>query len=157
MPKLRIALDAKYPGIIAGARGAIQSVRGVAGGALARRGYIEVYSYWRHWPCVIPQHGPGKKHERRITLEPWQHELVARWPHELLRGLLHSDGCRFQNTGTGWSAPRYSFKQVSADIRDIFCVACERVGVRFTLARHTVYVSRVADVATLDQFVGPKR
>ena len=26
---------------------------------------------WKHWLCLFPQHGPGRKHERRIELEPW--------------------------------------------------------------------------------------
>ena len=150
VPKLRLALDAKYPGIIAEARSAIEQVRGVAGGALLRpRNCVEVYSYWRHWPCFIPQHGPGKRHERHIALETWQNDLVARWPELLLRGLLHADGSRFMNTGTAWRAPRYAFKQVSADIRAIFCEARTRLGLRFTQTPHTVYVSRQADVAVL--------
>jgi hypothetical protein len=88
----------------------------------------------------------------------WQIPLVERWPHDLLRGLIHSDGCRFQNTGTNWSSPRYRFDNVSADIRGIFCDACDRIGVRWTTASRTVvYVSRKADVAKLDTFIGPKR
>jgi hypothetical protein len=158
VPKLRIALDVRYPGIIAEAKWAIERVRGVAGNGLERpRRYVEVYSYWKHWPCLFPQHGAGKKHERDITLATSQRELVERWPWELLRGLIHSDGCRFTNTGTKWRAPRYSFKQRSEDIRAIFRFACRQMGMRFTEAPETIYVSRKADVATLDMFVGPKR
>lgn len=120
---------------------------------------VEVSAYWRSWPCLFPQHGPGKKHERPIVLAGWQQALAGRWPQELLRGLIHSDGCRFQNTGRGgWSCPRYSFTNRSADILEIFCRACEQVGVRWTLSgSDTVYVSRKADVAALDRFIGPKR
>ena len=83
--------------------------------------------------------------------------LVARWPALLLRGLIHSDGCRFQNTGRGWSHPRYSFANNSAGIRTIFCDACELMGLRWTASGSTkIYVSRKADVAILDRFVGPK-
>jgi hypothetical protein len=39
-------------------------------------GCTEVTSFSKHWPCLFPQHGPGKKHERRIELTPWQQELV---------------------------------------------------------------------------------
>jgi hypothetical protein len=106
---------------------------------------------------MFPQHGPGRKHERTIELADWQDALVARWPEQLLRGLIHSDGCRFENTGTKWCWPRYSFKQVSADIRDIFCCTCDRLGVNWTEATDTIYVSRKHDVAILDQFIGPKR
>ncbi len=115
---------------------------------------LSVYSKW--WPCVFPQHGEGRKHERPITLAEWQAQLVDQHPGPLLRGLIHSDGCRFINTGTNWSHPRYSFSNRSADIRRIFCDACDRLGLRWTLAPHTVYVSRKYDVARLDELVGPK-
>jgi hypothetical protein len=83
--------------------------------------------------------------------------LVRRYPEALLRGLIHSDGCRFINTGRdGWAQPRYGFKNTSADIRRIFCDACDLLGLRWTTARTTVYVSRKADVARLDEFIGPK-
>ena len=29
---------------------------------------------WKHWPCLFPQHGPGRKHERPIVLEDWQRD-----------------------------------------------------------------------------------
>ena len=38
--------------------------------AVARTGCTEVKSTSKHWPCLFPQHGPGRKHERRIELEP---------------------------------------------------------------------------------------
>jgi len=156
--KLRIFMDAKYPGIIASARGAMTEVKRGAAGALARpRNCVEVYSFWKCWPCLFPQHGPGRKHERHIELADWQRTLVDRWPEQLLRGLIQSDGCRFQNTGTNWAWPRYSFKQVSTDIRTIFCDACDRLGLHWTAARTTIYVSRKRDVAILDKFIGPKR
>jgi hypothetical protein len=107
----------------------------------------------------FPQHGPGKKHERPIVLTDWQQDAVARQPELLLRGLLQSDGCRFQNTGRcGWSNPRYSFTNVSEDIKRIFCSACELLRLHWTSSgEKTIYVSRKADVALLDLFVGPKR
>ncbi len=77
----------------------------------------------------------------------WQQALVDSAPEALLRGLIHSDGCRFQNTGRGWSAPRYSFSTLSDDIKDIFCEACGQFGVHWTRAgRKTIYISRTADV-----------
>ena len=119
---------------------------------------VEVYSYWKQWPCYLPQHDLGKKHERRITLTDWQRTLVERWPRQILRGLIHSDGCRFTNTGRGnWTCPRYAFYQVSTDIQEIFCYACDQLGVHWTKSgERTIYVSRKADVATLDTFIGPK-
>lgn len=113
----------------------------------------------KSWPLLLPQHGEGKKHERKIVLADWQQELVDHHPGLLLRGLIHSDGCRFVNTGRGnWRCPRYSFSNLSADIKRIFCDACDRLDIHWTAAPpKTIYVSRKADVARLDEFIGPKR
>jgi hypothetical protein len=97
-------------------------------GLAHQTGCVQVYSYSKAWPCFFPQHGPGKKHERPILLVPWQEAIVHDDPQRLLRGLLHSDGCRFVNSGrAGWRAPRYAFVNFSADIRRIFCDACDRL------------------------------
>lgn len=158
--RLRIALDGRYPGIIEECAQTIREVRpGAKVNVRARpeNRAVDVSSYWKAWPVLFPQHGPGRKHNRRIVLEPWQEELVALDPDLLVRGLIQSDGCRFMNTGRkGWRHPRYSFSNRSADIRAIFCAARERLDLRWTAAPHTVYVSRKEDVWLLDQVVGPK-
>jgi hypothetical protein len=58
----------------------------------------DVYSCSKHQPCLFPQHGPGRKHERKIELTPWQQELVDldRWP---LSGRL--PGATGQRTACG--------------------------------------------------------
>lgn len=60
------------------------------------------------------------------------------------------------NTGRGWSYPRYSFTNLSPDIRLIFTNACDLLGLRWTTSGVTVYVSRKADVDRMDEFIGPK-
>ena len=119
---------------------------------------VEVSSYSKSWPCFFPQHGRGKKHQRPIRLEAWQWIQVEDHPKPFLRGMIHSDGCRFMNTGRkGWRNPRYSFCNVSTDIRSIFCEACDLLGLAWTYAKpKTLYVSRKADVARMDEFIGPK-
>jgi hypothetical protein len=156
--KLRISLDARYPGIAEECERAIREVMPRNRiGRVDLGTWHELYSYSKTWACLFPQHGPGKKHERDIVLEEWQRGLVVRRPLLLLRGLFHSDGCRFQSTGRGWSHPRYSFANKSEDIKRIFCHTCELVGLHWTRSgEKTIYVSRKADVAVLDRFVGPK-
>ena len=159
--RLRIVLDTRYPGIITSTAAAMRAVRRGVVSVQKRKNQncVDVQAYWKSWPCVLPQHGVGKKHERPIVLTDWQQLLVERWPHELLRGLIHSDGHRFLNTGRGgWVCPRYGFTQASEDIRWIFCRACDLVGVRWTRSgERVIYVSCKADVAILDGFIGPKR
>ena len=158
--RLRIVLDLRYPGILAECEAAMRAVMPTSKVLRQRRETkcFEISSYSKAWPCLFPQHGPGRKHERRIALADWQWRHVVREPGLLLRGLIHSDGCRFINTGRGgWRHPRYTFCNVSDDIRRIFCDACGLLGLRWTVAPpKTVYVSRVADVALLDEFVGAK-
>ena len=165
--KLRVYLDAKYPGIVAECVAAIHSVLPEIKVCQRRRdghhrpgagGDIEVYAYSKAWPCLFPQHGRGKKHLRSIELMAWQERIIENAPGSLLRGLIHSDGCRSMNVGRGgWRCPRYSFSNYSRDIQAIFCAACDRLGLRWTTAPNIVYVSRKADVARMDEFVGPKR
>lgn len=166
--RLRIVLDLRYPKIVDECEAAISKVRpsNAVHRQMRRGGFtqspeftnVEVSAYSKSWPCLFPQHGPGRKHNRKIELSDWQRQLVSRHPQLLLRGLIHSDGCRFQNTGRGWSHPRYSFANRSEDIKAIFCDACDLMSLRWTRSgEKTIYVSRKADVAVLDRFVGPKR
>ena len=119
------------------------------------------------WALAFPQHGPGRKHERPIVLERWQAEITARHPEALLRGLIHSDGCRSVNrfrtklpSGrvVGYAYPRYFFSNLSADIRGIFCEHCDLLGIRWTQSNpRNISVAHRRSVAILDGFVGPKR
>jgi hypothetical protein len=52
--------------------------------------------------------------------------------------------------------PEVRVQQQPEDILRIFAEACALVGVRCTFAPRAVYVSRKADVAILDAFIGPK-
>jgi hypothetical protein len=117
---------------------------------------VELYSYSKALPCLFPHHAAGPKHLRRITLSAWQEQLVRTAPQFLLCGLVHSDGCRFQNTGRQWSHPRHAFSNLSPDIRLIFRNACDLLGLRWTTSGRIVYVSRKADVEQMDRFIGPK-
>jgi hypothetical protein len=156
----RAATGSSNPEIIDRCRQAMQDVAPTNRvGSVCYGTWIELCCWSKMWPCLFPQHGAGKKHERAIRLTNWQQRLVDRWPHQLLRGLIHSDGCRFQNTGRGgWSCPRYAFVNRSDDIRAIFCRTCNRMGLRWTTSGTSrIYVSRKPDVARLDRFIGPKR
>ena len=86
---------------------------------------ITVQSYWKHWPCLFPQHGPGRKHERVLGMAEWQWAIVEQHPAAFLRGLFHSDGCRVRNWATRMVAgrkkrydyPRWQFTNSSGEIR----------------------------------------
>jgi hypothetical protein len=163
--RLNIAMDAKYPRIIeeavAAASLAMPSSKASAR-PNGRHHYVEVNSLSQHWPCLFPQHGPGRKHERRITLEPWQREIVDRHPWRFLRGLIHSDGCRCMNRirhpKKTYAYPRYLFSDRSNDIRNLFCEYCEAVGVEWRqMNRWNISVARRDSVALMDRYIGSKR
>ena len=44
------------------------------------KGCVDVSLYSKHWPCLLPQHGPGRKHTAPIALEPWQQASSTRPP-----------------------------------------------------------------------------
>src|SRR5262245_56281495 len=114
--------------------------------------------YSKHWPCLFPQHGPGRKHERSIELVTWQQEIAIAHPKELLRGLIHSDGCRVIANDRGVSSVRYHFSNRSEDIKRIYCDALSQLGIPWTRpCDMQIAVYRKAAVAQLDEFVGPKR
>ncbi len=157
--RLRVVLDAKYPQIIEDCRHAMEAVLPNRVGLVRRPGCFEVISHSKHWRCLFPQHGPGPKFTRVISLTPWQFRiaLIAQ-PEALIRGLVHSDGCRVLNVVKNTPYPRYHFTNNSDDIRGIFVAACRRIGVE---CRHNnwknVSVARRASVARLDEFIGPQR
>jgi hypothetical protein len=156
--RLRISCANAYPELIQRCEQAITEVLPVKVNKVARQGCFEVYSLSKHWICLFPQHGPGRKHERKIELTGWQQELVDLDPRPLLRGLLHSDGCRVLNWVNGTPYARYHFSNVSADIRAIFGQACDALGIEWRPHnRWSLSVARRGSVALLDGFVGPKR
>ncbi|MGH9276638.1 MAG: hypothetical protein ACRD12_00795 [Acidimicrobiales bacterium] len=125
-------------------------------------GCLEVASYWKHWPCLFPQHGPGPKHKRPIILAPWQRRVALEtYPELLVRGLIHSDGCRVINNvkvrGKRYAYSRYHFTNHSYDIHSIFAEACAAVGVtcRFN-NRWSQSIARREYVRRMDKIVGPK-
>lgn len=155
---LRIFQDRRYGRLIAECVSLMRTVSGRnAGYVLHGKGCIAAIAYWKHWTCVFPQHGPGRKHDRLIQLAPWQAEIARAHPDQLLRGLINSDGSRTRNRVNGTIYPRYEFSNRSDDIRGIFTDACRAYGIRFTCPRRFVIsVAKANDVAKLDTVIGPK-
>jgi len=131
----------------------------------AKVGCTDIKSTSKHWLCLFPQHGPGRKHQRKIELAPWQERIVTEYPGQFARGLFHSDGCRAINRvrrplkdGDRWyEYPRYFFVNHSADIHRLCGEALDRLGVEWRFSKPTtISVARREAVATLDKFIGPK-
>ncbi|MCF6521556.1 helix-turn-helix domain-containing protein [Streptomyces sp. JJ36] len=170
VPSLMITCTETWPGLMDECAAAMTEVFPQNSVCRVRKeGCRNVKVSSRHLWCLFPQHGPGKKHQRRIALEAWQREIVDAHPWALIRGLFHSDGCRITNWTTRmvggvrkrYEYPRYFFANKSDDIRRICTDALTSVGVQWTtLARGSdpfnVSVARKASVALMDAHVGPK-
>ena len=133
--KLRIFCADAWPGL---AEGCVRAMRAIRPDnkvfTVQKEGCTEALSTSRHWPCLFPQHGAGKKHLRRIELAQWQQVIVERYPGKFARGLLHSDGYR------GLNRIRHTL-----------------VGVEWRFSKpNTISVAKRDAVARLDEFVGPK-
>ncbi|MFD3826779.1 helix-turn-helix domain-containing protein [Streptomyces sp. NPDC058625] len=167
---LSIYCNATQGGLIAAAADAQRRVMPSTSVALRPKpGCVEVHSFTRHWVCMFPQHGPGKKHDRSITLAPWQRVIVDIHPWKFVRGLIHSDGCRITNWTTKvvrgehkrYEYPRYFFANKSDDIRTLYTDTLDRLGVEWTHCTRdgvpfNISVAKKASVALMDLHVGPK-
>lgn len=163
---LAISCANAWPGLMDECEKAMRSV--MPNNKVWRRhcpGMHNVMSSSVHWTCLFPQHGPGRKHERPIVLETWQREIVAEFPEQFIRGLIHSDGCRVYNVAvrtrggktTRYYYSRYHFTNESPHIRDLFTQALDRLGVEWRYnRRNCVSIARRESVRRLDDFVGPK-
>jgi hypothetical protein len=160
-----------WPGVLAEVEAAMLAVMPAYRiGRHQKPGCTEVKSYSMHWKCLFPQHGPGMKHARRIALHSWQQQLVAEHPWPLIRGLIHSDGCRVVNWTTSrladgstrrYEYPRYIFTNKSDDVRRIYSTALDAVGVEWRVSKrgpdpYHVSVARRASVALMDEHIGAK-
>lgn len=157
--RLRITLDNKYAGIIERCRTAIDTLMpGQYAAILPQpKGCVVVSHYSKHWPCLLPQHGPGRKHLRPIRLVPWQEVLVKQATEQFIRGLIDSDGCRVVANDRGIRSVRYHFSNRSDDIRGLFTAALDAIGIPWTRpSRYVIAIYRKAATARLDEFVGPK-
>ena len=156
--RMMVYLDKKYPKIIRRCVDMIETILpNNSAKAVNRPTWVYVSCVSKYWYELIPQHGVGKKHERAIILDDWQKTIVELFPLEFFRGLYHSDGSRSQNIVNGKDYPRYFFCNKSADIRQLFIGAVEKLGLQWTQTNEiNIAISHREDVAWLDEHVGAK-
>ncbi len=163
---LRITCDLKWPAIILDVEDILRRVRpGMRVFRVRKTGGIDLQAHWQHWPCLFPQHGPGRKHLRPIVLDDWQRRIVFRHPAAFLRGLFHSDGARSKNWASRivagerrrYDYPRWQFTNVSEDILNLCCWALDLAEIEWKRSNaKTISVNRREHVQRLDLLIGPK-
>jgi hypothetical protein len=164
---LRVSCDARYQRIVEDVERLIVAVRGPGPvGRVRAPGCVVVCAYWNHWPCLFPQHGPGRKHERELTLTVWQRSVLDAHPAEFLRGLFHSDGCRVDNWASRkvhgstqvYEYGRWQFVNHSEQIREWCTLALDALEIPWRPSNwKTISVSRREGVAALDELIGRKK
>jgi hypothetical protein len=86
---LAIACSDDWPGLMPAAREAMAAVMpasSVCG--VKQTGCTMIKSYSKHWACLFPQHGPGRKHQRKIELAQWQEVIVRKYPGRIRQGVV---------------------------------------------------------------------
>jgi hypothetical protein len=157
--RLRIFLDARHETIVDEADALLRRCfpnNRVARVVRARERMVILSLHNGHLSCLFPQHGPGKKHDRQIVLEPWQEALVDAAPWSLLKGLIRSDGCAYINRTGKYEYLSYCFDNQSREIRALFVEACGRVGVECRASGTSIRIYRRASVALMLDHVGIK-
>jgi hypothetical protein len=163
---LHIYNDERYPEVNAHILDLMRTVKPCSRPHTRRVPGCQVHTVsWRHWPCLFPQHGPGRKHERPLSLEPWQQDVVEAFPGSFVRGLFHSDGCRVANWTTRevagvikrYDYGRWQFVNNSTDIQRFCTDALDQLAIPWRQSSwKTISVSRRAAVEVMDRIVGPK-
>jgi hypothetical protein len=163
--RLRISLDAKYPGIIED--GCALLTRTFPENPVAmipfHNGAGVNLSLWNsHLPCLLPQHGPGLKHRRRIAVEDWQLASLIAAPWPFIRGCIRTDGCVFVNRTGRYEYLSYAFANMSRDIANLLAFTLRVVGVEYRLTSgskrgiHQLRINRRDSVALMLEQVGVK-
>jgi Homeodomain-like domain len=157
--QLRISLDSRHTFILSEIDGLLRRCfpGHKVGRTAAHEGRCSIpWVYSSHLPCLFPQHGLGKKHERLIRLEPWQEVLVTASPWRFLRGCIWTDGCSFINRTGPYEYLSYDFANLSQGILDLFAHASDLVGVEYRRYERSIRIYRRASVALMEEHVGLK-
>lgn len=158
---IRIYQDSKYPILIQACANAMQKVIGRKPSVVKRKQsncYV-ISAAAKNLINIFPQHGPGKKSDRRIKIKNWQKNIIKLYPKQFIKGLIDSDGCRYLDN----NYIRYSFINKSFDIIKIFEYYIKLCGVSSIYIRQRkdgIYVALVHkkhDVQLLESFIGIKK
>lgn len=152
--KLRIFQDQKYINLIEYCSVVMKKLFNNSVSIINRSGCKEILLYKKNLPILFPQHGNGKKHQRKIELEDWQARIVSAYPRPFIKGLIHSDGCRYISQ----NQIRYDLSNLSEDIHLLFERACNLIGIQ--TRRHGKNRSQQVPIKNqsilLDSFIGSK-
>jgi len=153
--RIRIFQDTKYPGLIKLHGDELSNLLDKNKICLvknANSNCMVIVAYSCILPIIFPQHGAGRKHNRKIKLEEWQEEIIKRFPIEFISGLLYSDGCIFYSKGKLC----YEFSNMSKNILEIFEWVCDLLNVKHTRTWKSVNIRKKSEVEKIAKLVPTK-
>lgn len=162
--RIRITLDAKYPGIINKVKTCVSTVMPNNKTSLVKR-YVEEYlscvdvsCYSKDWVNLFPFYQPGYKWKYKIQLTDWQKSVVENYPKEFWLGLFHSDGSRYKQTNA--NKYYYQFAQKSEDITNLFMWCSNLLGIKYGITKNKttnrIQIYNKDSIIFLDTFAGSK-
>lgn len=119
-----------------------------------------IYCHNNYMLLLFPQHGPNKKHQRKISLEDWQLEILD--PKSFLTGLFHSDGSYYFNNNS--HTHQYCFSNYSKEIIELFRNCLSHFSIEHYLSKtqvndnmkYQVFITRKKSVENLNSIIGTK-
>jgi len=129
--KLRIVQDSKYKNSIKEICKELKYFFGKNTTIQNSQGCKIITIHDKNLPLYFPQHGVGKKHNRKIELVDYQTENIDY--ESLLKGLWISDGSFYKAIlSEKYSYERYNFTNKSVDIISLFEECLRKIDVRYT-------------------------
>jgi hypothetical protein len=133
--RIRITLDSKYPELNEYVRKSLNVIFPENKASIYKRrnqNCVDVSLWSRNLPAFFPQHGKGKKHNRKIELSTWQFDMLD-WT-QFWKGLFHSDGCFYtqHDKRDDYEYEHFVFSNMSEDISRLFQTCCTMHGIHFT-------------------------
>ena len=137
--RMRIFNDMRYPDIIADQKrslGRLFSQNKISEVNVKNSKCLIVSMYNSSLPKFFPQHGPGTKKTRDVSLKDWQWDIVKEEPECFIKGLIDSDGSCYIQTQTNRSGlkryyKKYNFTNTSMDIVDLMKKTLEMLDINY--------------------------
>jgi len=156
--RLRISLDKKYNSVNEMVKNCLSSIFNNKINVVKRGNCVDISLYNNNLPYFFPQHGKGKKYLRKIILTEWQNQILS--PINLIKGLIHSDGCYYNEKIKNYTYGRFVFTNKSKDIIQIFCNALDILNLEYDVQKidgiYRVRISKKSSVVKLKEMIGTK-
>lgn len=153
---LRIVQDSRYENSIIEISNALSSFFRKKASVRKSIGCHVISIYDKNLPLYFPQHGIGKKHDRKINLNEYQRSIIDL--RCILRGLWITDGSYYIANS---KYERYNFTNKSIDIISIFEECMDAFGIKYTknIRKDGIYriqIQKKSEVEKMKSIVGKK-